>query len=385
MRVKPASTCCVAARARARPAAAPTDGGPGSCPDPGRCSSTPAIQALALDPDRDQPRLKLGLPAVAHRCASPAGAAGGMPLVVMDIAGAQASWAYSAAVAASTSGWPRAEAQACWRRWRCRPAARNGGRRSRSGACRRPRAYRVNLGVLALVALRRRFLVYSVVALSVAQAPPAFALLGVLGMPARDRRRWCWPSRPCWHRSAACSASRWRTAGRRWHCAGCGDLGGGYLPAGAVYCACSASGRRPPTRALGSSPRRGWRLPARARRPVAGAGAQGTWRRRATPLPGLARWLALLACRCVRAQPATVGSRWRPVGGGGCVLAVHGLRAVAARCCARGIAPCAALLALLASGARASSATTATIAVAGGRQPGFVGGADGDGGELSRR
>ena len=51
------------------------------------------------------------------------------------------------------------------------------------------RAYRVNLGVLALVALLvGGFLVYSVVSLSVAQRTPALALLGVLGLAARDRR-----------------------------------------------------------------------------------------------------------------------------------------------------------------------------------------------------
>ena len=53
------------------------------------------------------------------------------------------------------------------------------------------RAYRVNLTVLALVALFvGAFLVFSVVSLSVAQRTPAFALLGVLGLPARQRRAW---------------------------------------------------------------------------------------------------------------------------------------------------------------------------------------------------
>ncbi len=52
------------------------------------------------------------------------------------------------------------------------------------------RAYRVNLTVLALVALCvGAFLVFSVVSLSVAQRTPAFALLGVLGMSAAQRRR----------------------------------------------------------------------------------------------------------------------------------------------------------------------------------------------------
>ena len=51
------------------------------------------------------------------------------------------------------------------------------------------RAYRVNLGVLALVALLvGGFLVYSVVSLSVAQRTPSLALLGVLGMAAHHRR-----------------------------------------------------------------------------------------------------------------------------------------------------------------------------------------------------
>jgi putative ABC transport system permease protein len=51
------------------------------------------------------------------------------------------------------------------------------------------RAYRVNLTVLALVALFvGAFLVYSVVSLSLAQRLPAFALLGVLGLTARERR-----------------------------------------------------------------------------------------------------------------------------------------------------------------------------------------------------
>jgi putative ABC transport system permease protein len=52
------------------------------------------------------------------------------------------------------------------------------------------RAYRVNLTVLALVALFvGAFLVFSVVALSVAQRTPGFALLGVLGMAASQRQR----------------------------------------------------------------------------------------------------------------------------------------------------------------------------------------------------
>ncbi|MEB0114846.1 ABC transporter permease, partial [Variovorax sp. RTB1] len=50
------------------------------------------------------------------------------------------------------------------------------------------RAYRVNLTVLALVALfTGAFLVFSVLALSVAKRAQQFALLGVLGLTPRGR------------------------------------------------------------------------------------------------------------------------------------------------------------------------------------------------------
>ncbi|MES2889075.1 MAG: ABC transporter permease [Pseudomonadota bacterium] len=52
------------------------------------------------------------------------------------------------------------------------------------------RAYRVNLTVLALVALfTGSFLVFSILSLSVARRTPQFALLGVLGLGARERLR----------------------------------------------------------------------------------------------------------------------------------------------------------------------------------------------------
>lgn len=55
------------------------------------------------------------------------------------------------------------------------------------------RAYRVNLTVLALVALfTGAFLVFSVLSLSVIQRLPAFALLGVLGLDARQRQYLVW-------------------------------------------------------------------------------------------------------------------------------------------------------------------------------------------------
>ena len=52
------------------------------------------------------------------------------------------------------------------------------------------RAYRVNLTVLALVALfTGAFLVFSVLSLSVARRAQQFALLGVLGLTPRERLR----------------------------------------------------------------------------------------------------------------------------------------------------------------------------------------------------
>ncbi|MDT9110816.1 FtsX-like permease family protein, partial [Escherichia coli] len=52
------------------------------------------------------------------------------------------------------------------------------------------RAYRVNLTVLALVALfTGAFLVFSVLSLSVARRQGPLALLGVLGLSARERLR----------------------------------------------------------------------------------------------------------------------------------------------------------------------------------------------------
>jgi putative ABC transport system permease protein len=94
------------------------------------------------------------------------------------------------------------------------------------------RAYRVNLTVLALVALFvGAFLVFSVVSLSVAQRTPAFALLGVLGLTARQRRGWVLIE--CTLLGAAGSllglagGAALAAAALRFLA---GDLGGGYFP-----------------------------------------------------------------------------------------------------------------------------------------------------------
>ena len=94
------------------------------------------------------------------------------------------------------------------------------------------RAYRVNLTVLALVALFvGAFLVFSVVSLSVAQRTPAFALLGVLGMAAHERRRWVLAE--CALLGAA-GSTMGLLLGAAMAAAAlqllAGDLGGGYFP-----------------------------------------------------------------------------------------------------------------------------------------------------------
>src|SRR5262249_46568811 len=93
------------------------------------------------------------------------------------------------------------------------------------------RAYRVNLSVLALVALWvGGFLVYSVLALSVAQRTPTFALLGVLGLTARERFRWVLAEAACIG-AAGSAFGLLGGAGLAWIALRAlgGDLGGGYF------------------------------------------------------------------------------------------------------------------------------------------------------------
>ena len=118
-------------------------------------------------------------------------AAAGRPLVVVDIASAQARFGRVGRLTridlrlqagTDASAWQAATVLPAGVRWaRADDAVQRVSNLSR--------AYRVNLGVLALVALLvGGFLVYSVVSLSVAQRTPSLALLGVLGLAARDRR-----------------------------------------------------------------------------------------------------------------------------------------------------------------------------------------------------
>lgn len=117
-------------------------------------------------------------------------AAGGPPLAVMDIAGAQAHFGLVGKLSRiDVRLAPGAQRDAVLRELALpagvRAAAPDEAAQRLSNVSR---AYRVNLTVLALVALfTGAFLVFSVLALAVARRQPQFALLGVLGMSARDR------------------------------------------------------------------------------------------------------------------------------------------------------------------------------------------------------
>jgi putative ABC transport system permease protein len=94
------------------------------------------------------------------------------------------------------------------------------------------RAYRVNLTVLALVALfTGAFLVFSVLALGVARRAQQFALLGVLGLTARQRQRLVLAESLLLGAvgSLAGVALGTALASLALHVLG-GDLGGGYFP-----------------------------------------------------------------------------------------------------------------------------------------------------------
>jgi len=115
----------------------------------------------------------------------------GGPVVVMDLAGAQAHFdAVNRLTRIDLRLAPGTDVPALLRRLALPPGVQTV--RADDAAQRvsqLSRAYRVNLTVLAAVALFvGAFLVFSVLALAVAQRTPAFALLGVLGLAARDLR-----------------------------------------------------------------------------------------------------------------------------------------------------------------------------------------------------
>ena len=114
----------------------------------------------------------------------------GPPLAVMDIAGAQSSFGWLGRLSRIDVRLVPGTDRAALLRDLALPA---GVRAAAPGEATErianvSRAYRVNLTVLALVALfTGTFLVYSILSLSVAQRQPQLALLGVLGLGARER------------------------------------------------------------------------------------------------------------------------------------------------------------------------------------------------------
>jgi putative ABC transport system permease protein len=123
-------------------------------------------------------------------------AAGGAPLAVMDIAGAQTIFGMLGKLSRiDVRLKPGAEAQHVVASLKLQDWAAQGVRvswpdESAQRISNVSRAYRVNLTVLALVALfTGAFLVFSILSLSVAQRQPQFALLGVLGLGSADRLR----------------------------------------------------------------------------------------------------------------------------------------------------------------------------------------------------
>jgi putative ABC transport system permease protein len=132
-------------------------------------------------------------------------AAGGPPVLVMDVAAAQARFGLAGRLTRIDLRLAAGQRGDTLMRDLDLPAdvqaARPGEAQQRLSTL--SRAYRVNLTVLALVALFvGGFLVYSVVSLSVAQRTPSLALLGVLGLTARERRHLVLANAPCWARLA---------------------------------------------------------------------------------------------------------------------------------------------------------------------------------------
>jgi putative ABC transport system permease protein len=119
-------------------------------------------------------------------------AASGLAIAVMDIAGAQAHFGWLGRLSRiDVRLRPGADRAAVLRELALPEGVRAASPdESARRASNVSRAYRVNLTVLALVALfTGAFLVFSILSLSVAKRQPQFALLGVLGLSARERLR----------------------------------------------------------------------------------------------------------------------------------------------------------------------------------------------------
>ena len=119
-------------------------------------------------------------------------AAGGGPLAVMDIAAAQDLFGRVGQLTRIDVKLRPGVDHASWLARMRLPAQVQAGEPADAGqrVSQLSRAYRVNLTVLALVALfTGAFLVFSVLALSVARRAQQLALLGVLGLTAKQRLR----------------------------------------------------------------------------------------------------------------------------------------------------------------------------------------------------
>lgn len=121
-------------------------------------------------------------------------AAGGAPLAVMDIAGVQERFQAIGRISrVELRLQPGQNLESLQAQWRTQPWWPQGARlqapdEGTQRVSTASRAYRVNLTVLALVALFvGAFLVFSVQSLSVAQRTPSLALLGVMGLSGRQR------------------------------------------------------------------------------------------------------------------------------------------------------------------------------------------------------
>jgi putative ABC transport system permease protein len=175
-------------------------------------------------------RVQHGLTTVSLRVAGHV-AAGGAALAVMDIAGAQTHFGFDGRLTRidlRLAEGARADALRLlppdWTLAEADDAAQRVANVSR--------AYRVNLTVLALVALFvGAFLVFSVLALSVAQRTPGLALLGVLGLSAAERGRLviaeCALLGIAGSAVGVAAGTLLAKAALRWLA---GDLGGGYFP-----------------------------------------------------------------------------------------------------------------------------------------------------------
>lgn len=191
-----------------------------------------AQQRLALAAG-DMLALQIGPRRVQLRVAGSV-AAGGPPLAVLDVAAAQPLLGFDARLSRIDLRLEPGVDTDAWLRALTLPpgVAAVPPDAAAQRVANLSRAYRVNLTVLALVALFvGAFLVFSVLALSVAQRTPQFALLGVLGLGAAERRRLVLAESAL---VGALGAALGLLAGTalaalalRWLA---GDLGGGYFP-----------------------------------------------------------------------------------------------------------------------------------------------------------